>query len=364
MLLTVRQAAERLTVSPHTVRRWTATGFLSCSRTPGGHRRIDERDVADLAAQISNGKGTTAQLARERELETYVRTSLAIARQVDVNNLLVEVAEQMTNLLECNFCRISEYDARTGMVSILSEFNRLHGPRPFQPYPASVFPVVVRVLEQQVWALTNISDADADVDELRIMNRDSDKSLLVLPMVYNGKSIGLIEVIDHEHERHYTARQLRFAMAVAEQAAVALTNAKAFGELKRSCEDSAKIREAVKGLAESLGELLVQESVAGVLEMVVRIAGDICRGLMAVAKFGDWTVGASRVPGRAEMSAQSGLHTLDAEDARVVTSTANSGGQTLTLTASFRKEDAEVFASLLDVVTTTGAAVLRLLVAA
>ena len=45
MFLSVQQAARRLGVSPVTIRRWTATGFLPCSRTAGGHRRIDERDI-------------------------------------------------------------------------------------------------------------------------------------------------------------------------------------------------------------------------------------------------------------------------------------------------------------------------------
>src|SRR5450756_2327011 len=45
MLLRVEQAARRLGVSPVTIRRGTATGFLPCTRTAGGHRRIDEHDI-------------------------------------------------------------------------------------------------------------------------------------------------------------------------------------------------------------------------------------------------------------------------------------------------------------------------------
>jgi excisionase family DNA binding protein len=57
MHLTVQAAALRLGVATHTVRGWTASGLLSCTRTPGGHRRIREEDAEALAQQM--GTATT-----------------------------------------------------------------------------------------------------------------------------------------------------------------------------------------------------------------------------------------------------------------------------------------------------------------
>ena len=50
--LNVQRAARRLGVSPVTIRRWTATGFLPCTRTAGGHRRIAVDDIEELARAI------------------------------------------------------------------------------------------------------------------------------------------------------------------------------------------------------------------------------------------------------------------------------------------------------------------------
>ena len=41
------------------------------------------------------------------------------------------------------------------------------------------------------------------------MRRDGDKCLLILPMVHQGQSIGLIEVLDHQRERKFSRQEMR-----------------------------------------------------------------------------------------------------------------------------------------------------------
>ena len=83
MYLSVQLAARRLGVSPHTIRRWTASGFLPCTRTAGGHRRIKQEDIDELAHLIGGRNHLAARLARERELETLVATAIAVSSQLD-----------------------------------------------------------------------------------------------------------------------------------------------------------------------------------------------------------------------------------------------------------------------------------------
>ncbi len=123
MYLSVQQAARRLGVSPVTVRRWTASGFLPCTRTAGGHRRIDENDIDDLARAIGDSNHLAAQLARERELDVLVDTSIALASRLDTTELLAEIARRMTSLLDCHFCAISELDARADIVYVLADYD-------------------------------------------------------------------------------------------------------------------------------------------------------------------------------------------------------------------------------------------------
>ena len=53
--LTVGEAAERLSVHPGTIRRWTGDGSLPEVRTPGGHRRIPAEAVERLRRERASG---------------------------------------------------------------------------------------------------------------------------------------------------------------------------------------------------------------------------------------------------------------------------------------------------------------------
>ena len=73
--LSVQHAARRLGVSPVTIRRWTATGFLPCTRTAGGHRRIATDDIEELARAIG-GSSQRRRAARPRARARHHRRDL------------------------------------------------------------------------------------------------------------------------------------------------------------------------------------------------------------------------------------------------------------------------------------------------
>lgn len=48
--LSPRDAAEKLGISPDTLRRWEREGLIQCERTPGGQRRYREEDISSMLA--------------------------------------------------------------------------------------------------------------------------------------------------------------------------------------------------------------------------------------------------------------------------------------------------------------------------
>ena len=348
MFLSVQQAARRLGVSPVTIRRWTTSGFLPCTRTAGGHRRIDERDIGDLARAIGNNNHLAAQLAREREVEVLVDTSVALAGKLDLSELLLEIAMRMTGLLECHFCAVSEFDRDADVVRTLAQYDHVGQRLPdASPYRLGDFPLTRRVLEEQITAVVNVDGPDADPAEVAELRRDGDRSLLMVPLVVQGQTMGLLEVIDQRRSRDYSRQELRLAGAIAGQAAVAIQNAKLFAEVRRSDQDVTALRHALAALTRH-----VPETIGGRrADVLARVAAALCDALGAVscvASLGGESAGAfGAVPLAAD-----GPHGREhaGAPATVVVARDPTGATDLTLAVTLDRPPGEGQVELLDLV--------------
>jgi len=349
MYLSVQLAARRLGVSPHTIRRWTASGFLPCTRTAGGHRRIKQEDIDELAHLIGGRNHLAARLARERELETLVATAVAVSSQLDATALLREIARQMTTLLDAHLCVISDYDPATRTVSVRAEYDDRGNRQPdTMKYTLSQFPMARRAIEDHESITVNVSDPHADPAEVAIMRRDGDRCLLILPMVHQGESIGLIEVLDHQRERKFSRQEMRLANAVAAQAAVALHNATVFAQLKRSDQDSLRIRHAIDTIAEGYGALHAARERDAVLRAAADVAARALGAISCVASFGGDSAGASGLAAGDHALPQNG-------SAHVIVSSAPCGDETVTLTLTLAGEAGDGQKELLALVATMAA---------
>ena len=351
-LLNVQRAARRLGVSPHTIRRWTASGFLPCTRTVGGHRRIKEEDIDEVAQLVGDGNHLAARVARERELETLVNTSVALSSQLDLTELLAEIAKHMTSVLNCHFCTISEYDEENRTMRVLADFDHSGRRWPdWNPYSVNEFPLTKRVMTEQETAIVNINDPRADAAEVAIMRRNGDKALLLVPLVYQGRSIGLLEVLDHVRERRFTRQEMRLARALAGQAAVGLHNARVFGQLRRSDHDVRRLRGALERVVAALPEVFAATTHAEALQTAAGTACHAFDAISSVATCGDGSAGASGDVSTAGSTSVA----RRGEDAHVVVATTPCGDSELTLTVTLAEEAGDGTVELVRLIATTAA---------
>jgi excisionase family DNA binding protein len=256
MYVSLGKAAKQLGVTPSTARRWTESGFLPCTRTAGGHRRIDTNDLAELSRAIGDGGHLAARRARERELETLAQASIDVASRLDQVELLAEIARHVTRLCECHTCEVLEYDAAEDVVRVLAEYDARGGRRPTTGvFPLGGLPVTRRVLEEQVAIVVNADQRGADPAEVALMRHYGERSILMLPLVFQGRTIGLLEACDRERARRYSPQELRLARALAGQAAVALRNAQLYSAAHDADAAMAGLRECLRALAAHLRRL-------------------------------------------------------------------------------------------------------------
>ena len=133
-------------------------------------------------------------------------------------------------LCRCHTCEIMEYLPDTQAVRVLAEYDA-RGRRwaTSGVFDLREFPATRRVLDDQAAMTVNVDDRGADAAEVALMRRYGEKSVLMLPLVFGGDTIGLLEACDRERSRRYSAQELRLCRALAGQAAVALHHARLFG---------------------------------------------------------------------------------------------------------------------------------------
>jgi diguanylate cyclase (GGDEF)-like protein len=89
----------------------------------------------------------------------------------------------------------------------------------------------MRVLVDQVPELIDAEDADADPAEVALLRKDGNRSLVMLPLVASGESIGLIELISKDRIDLDDDR-LNLARTIANEASIALENARLYEDAR------------------------------------------------------------------------------------------------------------------------------------
>ncbi len=253
------QAAALLGVTAHTLREWTSQGVIHASRTAGGHRRYDRDDVLRMIGAAGSGSSVRDIHERVLELATVADTAQTVFDQLEPREVLRAVCDRLMEALHCTTAVVSLYDPELDAVVTNADYN-VDGQEtpPSEPYRLADYPVTAKVIHEQRPALINVGDAAADPNEVAVLNAYGNKSLLILPLIHRGESIGIVELIDRPRERRYNEAELELARRLCAQAAIAVMNAHAFDELRRHAEELTIMDQTLEAITRrlDLGELL------------------------------------------------------------------------------------------------------------
>jgi diguanylate cyclase (GGDEF)-like protein len=99
-------------------------------------------------------------------------------------------------------------------------------------YEVAGFPETLRVLERHDTVIVDRDDPAADPAEVELMVRDGNRMLVMIPLVAKGQAIGLVELFSNE-EKHWDAERLELARTMANEAAMALENARLYEDARK-----------------------------------------------------------------------------------------------------------------------------------
>jgi signal transduction histidine kinase len=191
---------------------------------------------ADYASTaIKNARSYQNSRQRAEEMAALVAVASAVSKSLDYMQVIQIAAEQMTNVLQVMACAISDYNPHRNQVSLLLEYSpdNWHVPESwYQPYDLEQYPQTRQVLETGEPLHLRLDDPHLDSSERSFMLEAEIESLIMLPLISQDRTIGLIELLDTKKDRTFSIREIALGLSIASHAAAAIENASLYRQLQ------------------------------------------------------------------------------------------------------------------------------------
>jgi diguanylate cyclase (GGDEF)-like protein len=184
---------------------------------------------------------------RQRETADDLRTAIAMSRELsqtlDPQLIGDLIARHLVQATEATDCALSTWDRPGDRVVT-------HGYYPSErrhllegTYDLSEYPATRRVLENQEACFVDLANPQSDPREIAYLAGIGQRSMVILPLVVHGESVGTVELTS-DRSGVFTTRRVELAAMLSREAATALENARLYDQI----HDQA-FRDPLTGLA-------------------------------------------------------------------------------------------------------------------
>jgi GAF domain-containing protein/nitrogen-specific signal transduction histidine kinase len=221
--------------------------------------------LADQAATaLENARLFEEREQRINELSTINAISAAVNATFDLDELLEQLHVGIGEVIDVSTSMITLYDEATDTLSypvIYDRGRRMHLP----PQPVRSGTNAWAVRNRQPLLIHTLDEARAlglVVDDVRLGALDQrEQSYLATPILFGNRVLGVLNIQSYE-PRAFDENDLRFLTTVANQAAVALNNARLFGETRQNAQEMTTLFEVSQNLSGTLDPDEAQQLVA------------------------------------------------------------------------------------------------------
>jgi diguanylate cyclase (GGDEF)-like protein len=202
----------------------------------------DMADRRDHGADRGLGAAHAAAgriVALEKLVEQYkvlLETSAAITASTDLAETLELITRLVTERLEAAWCDLYDYDAAADEFEVIAFYQLAEleidssdwvGTR----YDAGNWRDIAACLRDKRPSIWYRDDPALTAEEVADMDHWGELSSISLPLIYKDEVIGLIDVGESRSVRRWTEDDKRVLQAIADQAAIAIVNARAYARL-------------------------------------------------------------------------------------------------------------------------------------
>jgi diguanylate cyclase (GGDEF)-like protein len=179
---------------------------------------------------------------------------ISISSQREITEITREASKQITQLLKVDSCAISNWDREENTVSLWAEV-AIHPEKVLDewllPYSLDDYPLTRFVLENGKAAQVRMDDPEGDKAERELLKDLGVTTLLMLPLVTEGKVIGLAEIMDYKNSRIFSNEEIALAYLLLNQVSVLIERAQILDEAKRRADELEALRQASFSLTTS-----------------------------------------------------------------------------------------------------------------
>jgi two-component sensor histidine kinase len=183
--------------------------------------------------------------------------------QDNLDEALLSLARHLVESTGASSCSISEWMRSEAQVRTAAEYSQMswflgRGP----VWDLADWPSGGRVLAGRRPTYARLSDPDVDPSDREDLERYHSRTLVLLPILMKGEPIGFVELYDVAEERSVGDEELRLWQGVANQAAVAIENARLLAQVRRQLEVETALREAASVFSSTLDSDVVLSHIA------------------------------------------------------------------------------------------------------
>jgi diguanylate cyclase (GGDEF)-like protein len=238
------------------------------------HFTAEDKRLLDLlsvpaAVAIHNARLYREQAQRTRELASLLDSIRAMTSTASIEDVLDTVAVKCAEALDVAGCAIYEYEPEQDSIVLRAAYDEAAPTEvPVDPvnaigdrFPLAEFPDDREIITRGEIVEQRLGDPSLPPATRDTMLRYGEKSCLSVPLTFRGEPVGLLEIIESRHERHFSRADRNLALGLGEQAGAAIHNARVFRSREEQNRQLSKLLDELRQVTDQLGnELQVHRS--------------------------------------------------------------------------------------------------------
>jgi diguanylate cyclase (GGDEF)-like protein len=168
---------------------------------------------------------------RESDLRMIIDMARVVTSTLDMEELLQQIAVLLVWTARMDACVLASVDMEANQVRTLAAYSAFgeRADREFgSGYSMADSPATIQVLKGSDPLLVRLDDPECHTSEAAILRHLHYGVLLMIPLWAGGKPLGLVKLYSRQNDRCFSAMELQRLRVPAEQAALALVNARLY----------------------------------------------------------------------------------------------------------------------------------------